>query len=501
MNSSLDIKIAIIGAGPTGINLSSSLVRKGFQVALIEAGRADSEGNDLSLESYLFESASSIPENVHRLGGGSNYWVGRIGEFLPLDFDELRGVRPQSFPLDYEDIKEFYGQAFELLTGNRIHDSELVLSESARLNIELPKNLALRIIRYANKSYFRDSLDNLDRNPKFKLHLGQKCTEISKTFDSGGKELYKIVCSPGETELSGTFDVVILCCGAMQSPTLVLNSPDLLNSENSMIAGSFLMEHFEGFAGEIIWNSSKHSKLLKKIKLDHNRETRKSEGLGLGIKISEMLRSQNASLNLQLEVIPRQRKYIFDPAIRNEWLPMFNFLYFIERILRKALAEIANTIMGIFGKATYSVWVKSEILPNSDSKISLFKEGQKTKTRYHHIVSQKSKLEFIRALKILEEELSHARVGDLKIKPAILNGTDQILQGRNWHPMGTLRMGLDPAHSVCDSDLRLRSAERIYVADASVFPSGSNANPTFTALALGLRLASYLDDQHKKSAG
>jgi choline dehydrogenase-like flavoprotein len=177
---------------------------------------------------------------------------------------------------------------------------------------------------------------------------------------------------------------------------------------------------------------------------------------------------------------------------------MFNFLYFFERAIRKALAEIANTVMRTFGKATYSVWVKSEILPNPDSKIALLKQGSRIQTRYHHIVSEKSKSEFVRALKILEEELSLARVGDLKIKPTILNGTDQILQGRNWHPMGTLRMGLDPEQSVCDSDLKLRSAERVYVADASVFPSGSNANPTFTALALGLRLASYLDDKYKQ---
>ena len=95
------------------------------------------------------------------------------------------------------------------------------------------------------------------------------------------------------------------------------------------------------------------------------------------------------------------------------------------------------------------------------------------------------------------EELSLARVGDLRIKGSVLDGTDQLLQGLNWHPMGTLRMGLDPEQSVCDSDLRLRSAERIYVADASVFPSGSNANPTFTALALGLRLASHLQEKYK----
>jgi len=490
--------VAIIGGGPTGISLSKSLVQKNFRVNLIEAGGIEAESEELSKNCYDFKTASLIPDNVHRLGGGSNYWIGRIGEFLPLDFKEINGIREQSFPISYEDLRPYYGDTFQMLSGRRIFDSDLILSESARLGIKVPPNLELRIIRYANKAYFRNTLKTLEHNPKFKLLLNQRCIEVQKVDSGSEAESYRLVSLKGGDEIVETYDLVILCCGALQSPTLILNSPDLLTPQNSKIAGRFLMEHFEGFAGEITWNRSRHSKILKRIQLNRNRETQKSQGLGLGIKISETLRSQNLTVNLQLEVIPRQRNYIFDPAIRTEWLPVFKSFYFFERAIRKTIAEITNTVMGVFGKATFSVWVKSEILPNPDSKISILKDGLKIKTRYNHIVSEKSKSEFIRALKTLGEELSLARVGDLKIKPTVLNGTDQLLQGQNWHPMGTLRMGLDPEQSVCDSDLRLRSAERIYVGDASVFPSGSNANPTFTALALGLRLASHLEDKYKR---
>lgn len=490
-------RVAIVGGGPTGIALSSSLILKGFEVDLIEAGGIDSEGSDLSLSSYDFETTSLMPANVHRLGGGSNYWFGRIGEFLPLDFEELDGVRPQSFPFRYEDISEFYGQAFEMLTGDSVFDSELVRSESERLGIKMPNNLDLRIIRHANMFFVRDMVNTLEQNPRFRLLLNQKCIEIKKTDSAGNVESYTLVSKIKGKNFTENYGLVIVCCGALQSPTLILNSPDLLTPINSKIAGAFLMEHFDGFAGEISWNRLKHSKILKQIRLNHRRELPKSDGLGVGIKISETLRSQNLTVNLQLEVIPRQRHYFFDPAIRIAWLPLFKSLYFFERVVRKLIAEITNTVAGVFGKATYSVWVKSEILPNPDSKITILKDGLKIKTRYHHIVSEKSKSEFVRALKTLGEELSSARVGDLKIKPTILNGTDQLLQGQNWHPMGTLRMGLDPEESVCDSDLKLHSAEGVYVADASVFPSGSNANPTFTALALGLRLASHLEDKYK----
>jgi len=490
-------KVAVVGGGPTGVALSNSLILMGFTVDLIEAGGIDSEGDELSLSSYQFDTTSLMPENVHRLGGGSNYWFGRIGEFLPLDFEELGRVRPQAFPIEFENISPFYSQAFEMLTGKRELDSELVQSESARLGIKMPKNLDLRIIRHANLSFVQDLLKTLREDPRFRLLLNQRCIEIKKAYSAEGVESYTLVSRIHDNIVTENYELVILCCGALQSPTLILNSPDLLTLLNPKVVGAFLMEHIDGFAGEISWSRSKHSKILKQIKLNHRRELFDSDGLGVGIKISETLRSQNLSLNLQLEVVPRQRRYIFDPAVRTKWLHIFRLLYFSERVIRKTIAEIVNTIVSVFGRATFSVWVKSEILPNPESKISIFNDGLKIKTRYKHIVSEKSKSEFIRALKILGDELSLARVGDLRIKRSILDGTDQLLQGLNWHPMGTLRMGLDPEQSVCDSDLRLRSAERIYVADASVFPSGSNANPTFTALALGIRLASHLEKKYK----
>jgi len=497
MVSSTHPSIAIIGGGPTGISLSSSLILNGFCVDLIEAGGFNSESGELTLENYQFETASLMPENAHRLGGGSNLWIGRIGEFLPLDFEKIKETREQSFPISYEDIRPYYGQAFELLTGERVFDSDLVQSESARLEVDLPKNLELRIIRYANKNFFQDALKTLEHNPKFKLLLNQKCTEIKILHTDDGLERYRLVSQSNGKMIIEDYDIVILCCGAMQSPSLVLNSPDLLTGQNSHIIGSFLMEHFDGFVGEVSCNKFKHSKILKQILLNRNRETKKSDRLGVAIKISELVRSRTLSVNLHLEVIPKQRFYIFDPATKSKWLPICVFLYFLERLWRRFIAEISKAFMAMLGRATYSVWVKSEILPNPDSKISISRYGGSLRTHYRHVVSEKSKFEFVRALKLLGKEMSSACVGELRIKPSILNGTDQILHGYNWHPMGTLRMGLNPRDSACDLNLRLHSTENIYVADASVFPSGSNANPTFTALALGLRLANYLQERLK----
>jgi choline dehydrogenase-like flavoprotein len=57
------------------------------------------------------------------------------------------------------------------------------------------------------------------------------------------------------------------------------------------------------------------------------------------------------------------------------------------------------------------------------------------------------------------------------------------------HHAGTTRMGLSPATSVVDTDLRVHGAKNLYVCGASVFPSSGCANPTLTAMALAVRLA------------
>jgi choline dehydrogenase-like flavoprotein len=53
-------------------------------------------------------------------------------------------------------------------------------------------------------------------------------------------------------------------------------------------------------------------------------------------------------------------------------------------------------------------------------------------------------------------------------------------------------MSIDPAHGVVDVNLKVHGTSNVYVAGSSVFPSMGAANPTFTAMALALRLAHFI---------
>jgi len=61
-----------------------------------------------------------------------------------------------------------------------------------------------------------------------------------------------------------------------------------------------------------------------------------------------------------------------------------------------------------------------------------------------------------------------------------------------YHPAGTMRMASSPDDGVVDADALIHGTGNAYVAGSAVFPSMGAANPTFTAMALALRLADRL---------
>ena len=60
------------------------------------------------------------------------------------------------------------------------------------------------------------------------------------------------------------------------------------------------------------------------------------------------------------------------------------------------------------------------------------------------------------------------------------------------HQMGTCRMGSDPSSSVVNADGESWDVRNLYVADASVFPTPSGANPMVTTLAMAHCIAHRL---------
>ena len=57
-------------------------------------------------------------------------------------------------------------------------------------------------------------------------------------------------------------------------------------------------------------------------------------------------------------------------------------------------------------------------------------------------------------------------------------------------------MGNDPQRSVVDANCRVHGMSNLYLAGGSTFVTSSQANPTMTIVALGLRLADHLSKEN-----
>jgi len=108
-----------------------------------------------------------------------------------------------------------------------------------------------------------------------------------------------------------------------------------------------------------------------------------------------------------------------------------------------------------------------------------------------HDCSELDRRTLIELHRVLGEELRANGIGELE---------GELARAEPWpidqdasHHMGGTRMGTDPESSVVDADLRLHGAENVWVAGSSVFPASGCANPTYTIVALSIRLARHLE--------
>lgn len=99
--------------------------------------------------------------------------------------------------------------------------------------------------------------------------------------------------------------------------------------------------------------------------------------------------------------------------------------------------------------------------------------------------------------------LRKAGIGELKIDEELLALHPGFLAklGDTYHQSGGAIMGGSERDGVVDRNLRVFGTENLYVAGASVFRTTSNANVTFTALALTTRLVDHLTGVNSAAGG
>jgi choline dehydrogenase-like flavoprotein len=165
------------------------------------------------------------------------------------------------------------------------------------------------------------------------------------------------------------------------------------------------------------------------------------------------------------------------------------------------LTDIPGIISAVSERMTPSLWIslEAEQSPNPNSRVLLSDERDRLGLRkilLHWELTDLEMQSITSLVRAVGSEIGRLGAGRLRIASSLLNESFDWAEGDvqgGYHHMGTTRMSHSPTQGVVDADCKLFGVENLYIAGSSVFPTSGCANPTFTIVALALRMAAHLE--------
>jgi hypothetical protein len=143
----------------------------------------------------------------------------------------------------------------------------------------------------------------------------------------------------------------------------------------------------------------------------------------------------------------------------------------------------------------YGLEYHAEQLPDPDSRLTLGESHDALGQRRLRIDLRFSEVDaalVVKAHAALEAWLGRNQLARLEYhdpNPDARTGAVRAIARDGAHQVGTIRMGAQADEAVVDGDCRAFGVPNLFVVSTAVLPTSGQANPTLTAVQLGLRLA------------
>jgi choline dehydrogenase-like flavoprotein len=477
----LEADICIAGGGAAGMTLALDLRASGLSVVLLESGgfRREAEAQRLSNGTMIGINTWNLRSmRIRALGGATGHWEGWCRPLMPHDFEQRDYVPNSGWPIGYSDLLPWYARACKTLeigpfewdararakamgaallpTGAAIEHRYYQFSPPTRFarvyGGALEKAENVRVIAHANVADIR-----LDQN------LGHVESFTCRTL--AGTE-FRVQAGRYVLALGGIENARVLLASRSQRPEGVANGYD--------VVGRYFMEH-PHYYGSVRLTLS--STLDLSFFRRHASDLKRADGTAVDIL---------SALALTAEVAHGER--------------LLNFAATFQPPGKNSdtgdLSAATTHALVARGRGTFQggeLSLRAEQSPLPESRITLAEELDEVgmpRVLLDWRIAQQDNMQMRRALVILGREL-----GASGIARAWIPGDASQFRWRpspGGHHMGTTRMGLDAATSVVDANCRAHQVENLYIAGSSVFPTGGEANPTLTIVALAHRLADTL---------
>ncbi len=507
--------IIIIGSGAGGATMAYQLADSSKKILVVERGDyvpVEKENWDsvevfqknryTTTDEWLDKHNKPFRPGMHyNVGGNTKFYGSALFRLREEDFKEIQhyGGTSPAWPIQYEDLKEYYLQAEKLfyVHGKRGSDPTEpfdeepypypALSHEPRIQevvdelsgygwhpFELPVGVNFKPHKAANAPYTLDRFDGFPdaaerkgdahlcslskalEHPNVELMVNTKVLRLN-TNEAGDTITEVMVEQDGETKTL-TAELIILSAGAINSAALLLQSksekfPHGLANSSDQVGRNYMFHQNSALVA--LYTEPNPTKFGKTFGVNDFYHANKGYEFPLG-HIQMLGKSDEHQIKADSPV----------PA------PGFTF--------------------ELMAKHAVDFWLTSEDLPDPENRVTV--ENGQIKITYTPN-NQKGH-------GYLKEELIKALKASGKFDSFLFKGI-YFSKGMDIaspaHQNGTTRMGTDPSTSVVDIYCKAHDLSNLYIVDGGFFVSSGAVNPALTIIAMALRVGEHIKNNVLKS--
>ncbi len=498
-NSIIEGDICIIGAGAAGITIALEYNNSPYKVILLEGGGFEYDEKIQELYRGKLTGRSYFPlmsSRLHYFGGTTGHWGGMCSTFDPIDFKKRNWVDHSGWPIDYNEIEKFYKRAQPILDlGPYEYNTDYWQKEKPEFN-PLPfdeENLWSKMWQFSPPTRFGQKYrDEIVDSKNIHLYTYANATEIEAVDSLKSIKQVTIKNYSGKThQVKARY--FILACNAIQIPRLLLASNKLakngLGNEEDLV-GRYFMEHIEIKSGELWLNDASPLTL-------YQRNPEASAEIAISEKKQRELKILNGTISLT--PLPKSREKTSNILIWSQNDPRKNLQSYVKYKSReRSLRTIIQKITSADSYKTYVLYTRIEQAPNPNSRIQLNKELDSLGVPRVNLNWEISPIDkkTVRGINYqLGIEAGKSGIGRIKLMDFLEDENDDSMPSYTsggWHHIGTTRMSDNPKTGVVDKNCKVFGIENLFIASSSCFPTAGAVNPTFTIVALSLRLSDFI---------
>ena len=509
------VDLCIVGAGAAGIALAREFIGSRCRLAVLESGGLRYSprvqrlyaGENVGVPSYALTYS-----RFRVFGGSTTRWPAQCRPLDPLDFQPRPGIAHSGWPFDHRHLEAWYPRA-QAVCGLSVDDGSAWAPESGASPLASAE-LEPILFRFGYPRDFGEAYRReFERSANVDVVLGASAVEIEPAPDLRSIRAIRAKVLEGR-DLQIEARAYVLACGGIENARLFLASsriaPAGVGNQHDLV-GRFFMDHPYLTTGHFVPAAPEHAdgphviRSYKRVGRDQkfhlgfalSQRIRRDEGLaGCSAYFFRSLASEAAPEQFsrggkswrRLAELLEHRTWAGAAVGRHLWQVAKGYREVGLTLARRASEAIRPRHVLAFRTIL-------ETTPRPDSRVTLGTSRDRLGmplVRVDWRISDSDRRGLERLRRAMAAAIRGNGLGTLIEDPGVDEaGWPHSMEGGKHH-MGTTRMHPDPKQGVVDPDCRVHGIANLYVAGSSVFPTSGYANPTFTIIALTLRLADHL---------